>query len=50
MYLRRRYRDVDESDSEPSTGCITRPDSGPAIHTRPVACFDRPMSSRYGVP
>ena len=33
MYFRRRKRDGEESEREPSTGCTTRPESGPAIHT-----------------
>ena len=50
MYLRRRKGDIDESEREPSTGCIMSPLSGPAIHTYPVADLDRPSERRYGVP
>ena len=36
------YLDVERSAMAPTTGCMMRPDSGPAIHTREVLDLVRP--------
>jgi hypothetical protein len=43
------YFDFDRSAITPTIGCITNPESGPAIHTSDVRLFVRPRFRRYGV-
>ena len=44
--LRRPHLDFDLSENTPTTGCIMRPDNGPAIHTNDVRLFVKPSESR----
>lgn len=51
MYFLRRKRLWEFwSESAPTRGWTTSPESGPAIQTSEVACFERPRARRYGVP
>jgi hypothetical protein len=40
------YFDVERSDMAPTMGCMMRPESGPAIHTREVFDFVSPNRRR----
>jgi hypothetical protein len=44
--LRRPQREVERSATTPTMGCIIRPESGPATHTREILDFVRPSSRR----
>jgi hypothetical protein len=49
MYgLLRPNRDVQLSANTPMSGCIMRPESGPATNTTAILDLDNPSDNRYG--
>ena len=49
MYgLLRPNRDVQLSANTPMSGCIMRPESGPATNTTAMLDLDNPSDNRYG--